>query len=536
MDDTGTEFINKLIQLKLEGVKLRDNKHIHSVWTEEEDHILEQLDNLINFAKSTSASIAEDEFNDECPLARFPTFLSYLSSRSSENNLELMRCMNMSTAKTKFNRTTSKIDKCKVCGWSAHIDGSRMVCDNPACGNSEEIKTKASKLKVDSMKHTRNKIEMLIGLKDPPKKIIELFPLAKVWLTDLRYLYDWLKYQETFKIMKNRMTFDKWIATFRSVYEPRKIDGHLSRQWQMKIPETAEYAWTFNEYKLLIAEFHAMITECDRLAMPQYTLNNLPGDEDKIVEIFQAYYEAEGDLPDPGKDFVYEDVNYRVGNYINDLALTHEESEIKHRLEEIFKKEIKIPGLMTNFKELSVKKIERHALTEGCSYIVHRAFHVPYVMIPSDDIEKMLDIIINFDAFVKELSKNNNNDNKKKNSKLYVCKLRCILTLPYFYKYASISDYMTTKSTNTEAQITSKWDLFKSKAGKALIDQYYDEREDDKNDKDMKNGRDGRNDKEKEIQGGIQGEMNENVIMMNQETEDKSIIGRSERKIFEGMI
>ena len=89
-----------------------------------------------------------------------------------------------------------------------------------------------------------------------------------------------------------------------------------------------------------------------------------------------------------------------------------------------------------------------------------------------DDIERILEIIRNFDNFVREEVAPTQNG--KKNSKLYVCKLRCILTLPYFHRYAPVADYMTTKSMNTEANIRAYWNLFKSGRGKDLIDPYYE--------------------------------------------------------------
>lgn len=470
-DDSGKEFIEKLVNLRVEGLKLKEDKHLKTVWDESHDAILNQLAALINLAKTVGVSIAEEEFERKCPLAGFETFIDFLTSKSTTKSLELKRYTGKGSAKTKLNRTTSKIDRCKLCGWPANIQGSKMVCTNPACGESEEIKTKASKLKVDSMKHTHNKIKMLIGLDDPPGKIVSLSPLIRIWLTDLTYLYDWLRYQETFTIVKNRVTLDRWIMMFRGVYEPRVIDGKIIRQWPMQIPDRAEYAWTFSEYKMLIAEFHAMFVECERVSVADYLVTNLQSEtEDSIVEIMTAFYMEKHRLPIIGEEFEQGEHTWQVGNYINMMKLSHEESEIKTRLEEVFQRPIKQPGLMTNFLALKCRKVERHALTEACSYIIHRTFHVPYVNIPPDDIEKILEIIRNFDAFVRETS----SSNRKTNSKLYVCKLRCILTLPYFHRYASIADYMTTKSMNTMANITAFWNLFKSGPGKELIDPYYE--------------------------------------------------------------
>lgn len=44
INDIAVEFTEKLIRLREEGLKIRDDERIPGVWTEHEDEILDQLE------------------------------------------------------------------------------------------------------------------------------------------------------------------------------------------------------------------------------------------------------------------------------------------------------------------------------------------------------------------------------------------------------------------------------------------------------------------------------------------------------------
>lgn len=464
-----SDFISKLSSLKLEGLKWKSEKKLEGIWSEEDDELLDQIDEWIELARDTSETIAESEFK-KSSLANKATFLDYLIARCNpEQRINIQRLTNKTTTKVKANRTTSKIDKCKICEWPMEIKGNKMVCTNPDCHEVEDINGKVLKQRANGMKHTRNKIETLIGKRLPPNKMEILYPLVKIWLTDLKYIYDWLDYQETFVMLKNKKTKEQWMRQFMMVYEPK---SNVS-MGDLIIPEVKEAAWNFNEYKLLILEFHAMLKECDRLASnAEFTYTNMAVlDDDKVVEIMQAYYDVNSKVPDLKETFKYEDEKYDVGNFINLLKLSNDvESNLHKRLNEVFGIKLRIPGLMCNFLIQPVKLVERFTLTEGYSYVIHKVFKIPYIQMPETDIEKILEIIQAFDLYVQ---KQEQSGTKKFNSKLYVCKLRCIFQMPYFYKYAELINYLPVKSPETTAKILSKWNMFETTEGKNLVEQYY---------------------------------------------------------------
>ena len=238
-------------------------------------------------------------------------------------------------------------------------------------------------------------------------------------------------------------------------------------------PERREVAWTYLEYKMLMMEFHAMYKECYRLASNQeYVYSNMNIlDDDTVIEIMQAFYDANQRLPMVAESFVYQDKTYDVGNFINLMRLSNElDTPLYLKLNDVFGVKICIPGLMCNFLMQPVKTVERFALTEGYSYVIHRVFKIPYLQMPETDIDKILDLIQAFDAYIK---KQMQGSTKKYNSTLYVCKLRCIFQIPYFFKYAELVNYLPVKSVDTTAKIMSKWDMFESTDGAPIVAPYY---------------------------------------------------------------
>lgn len=467
-NEQSVETKNKIISLLNEGKKMKEVEIIQSLWSEDDDRELKILQDCLDLFDMGQDELAISEFQSKSKLSYQDTFKDYFSSKPSMN-LDALRFTGKTTSKAKAYRATSKIDKCPYCGSATKISGNKMVCTNTSCGNVIDIESKSVKVKAFAMKHTKNKIEMLVGDKDPPKKIVELYPCIEVWLTNLDYLYDWLAYQETFKFIKNRVTMGEWLTKFRKIYKPRGTG-----MWKMQIPKTKQFAWTYPEYKMIITQFHSMLMECGRLAQAQFISSNMNSlSDEKIIEIFKSYVEVNGKIkPNVGEIFNYNGENYDVGNFLNQLALTLDDSDLKQEIDKLFGENIRIPGLMTNFLILRSKKIDRFALTESYSYIIHRVFEISQIFIPNTDIEKMVDLIQEFDNYVQ---KNNPTTSvKKSNSKLYTCKLRCILQLPYFFKYAEIAEYMPVKSEDTTAKIAAEWDRFETNEGLELVKKYHE--------------------------------------------------------------
>lgn len=463
-------FRERITTLLNEGLKLQENEKINKLWTPEDDEEIDKLREYVTLINMGNEYVAIDEFEKNSKLRSFDHFVDYISSKP-KHNIEILRYINKSGGKTKANRATSKITICKSCGRPTKIVNDKMVCINPYCHDSNAISNDIILTKTDSMKHTRNKIEMLIENKDPPGKITALLPLITIWLTDLDYLYDWLKYQETFQFMRNKITEQMWVRKFRNVYVQREGVKFTER----KIKNEEKYAWSYPEYKLLITQFHSMLTECNRLGQSQCIVSNMTSlDDDKKLEIIRAFKNEKDRVPVVNEIYYYEEVGYGIGNYFNQLALMNDESDLKLQIDEIFGTKIRIPGLMTNFLALPTKNIERFILTENYAYIIHKVFQLSSIHIPRNDINKMVELIKKFDEFVQAKTIKGDKKMIRTNSKSYSCKLKCILVLPYFYKYSKLWKFMPTKSDETTSKIEGLWDEFEAGDGYELVRQYYE--------------------------------------------------------------
>lgn len=459
MDVNAVETVEqKLNRLYTEGVKIKSDERADRIWQPEFDETLESLQELIDMteygADVLDPTIIETSF-EEMEIAKFETFKLYMASK----NIESAQYFNHSTRKVQMNRTTSKTNRCKKCNHQTEIEGDKIVCQNPKCGHIEEIKiTALQKTTNDKMKHLKDKLKMIAGLKDPPKKIVNLLSYIKVWLTDLSYLYEWLHYKEKFVITKNPFTFKNWIAEFRKIYVPKGD----SKTWEMKVEDKEQYAWTFPEFKLIIIELFYMLAECERRNKVELTQSNVEAlEDDEIYEIFEEYHSVYPELPKPKETFEINNEIYEVGNYINSLALMNEKSEISERLETLFGAKIKVPGLMFNFKTHPKVKPDRHVFTESYSYIIHNVFNISFDDVPLtlNIIDQISSIIEDFDAWVRETAVKGKigAQTHKNNSKLYVCKIKNILELPYFNKYSGIYKYFPVKSEETAGSITTSW-------------------------------------------------------------------------------
>lgn len=478
-----TELIEKVQRFRQDALKCKSEEQYKSLWTEADDQLITKLERIARLA-STSYQMALDMFK-ATPLVGCQDWVEHWSKTRGAQGLEVMRATNRGQKRVRNVRTTSKITNCRKCGSPTEIHGNKIICTNKDCEESYTIQSKTGKPKANVMKHTRNKIEGLIGHKDPPGIVVQTMPQITVWLTNLRYLSDWLVYKESFTMLKVPFDSKAWWSELMDIYSKRGlmiVDGKPP----MDIPIEKAYAWTYAEYKLIITEFHAMMRECSRRSESRYvTTNMLSLADDVVYDIMKAYHDEYHEVPGIASTYEYEGIVYDVGNFINVIALSNEDTEIKRRLDALFETNIKVPGLMFNYFAASLKKEpECYALTESYSYIKHKVFKYSHeIDIPPDDIEHIIEIIKTFDEFERAYRGMKTAGEKqlhKFNSTLYVCKLRCIFTLAYFYKYSPICLDMPVKSAKTTNDIAKVWNMFiRSDQHRALMEPFMKPRSSD---------------------------------------------------------
>lgn len=489
-------LLKKLHDFRNEAINVKNDQTPGNPWGEDEDRHMRNLELWIRIAETEAETGIE--YFQQSPMFRHDSFKDFLSSYSYEWASFYGKAGN----KIKTSRATSKVSICPRCESMTRVEEDQCICTNSKCGYSWRITPSISKTAVDPMKHTKNKIEMLIGTKHPPRKIVDLLPQISIWLTDLNYLYDWLRYKDQNIVQKDSISFDEWMFELKRIYKPKDT----TRKWSMIIPQEPRYAWTFLEFKLIISEMSGMLSECIRRSSTQFTSSNMKNlNEDMIIKIAEAYIakqnpnsshttsmklntsidyddlniddldldildepnstltEWKPKLPKKGEVFEYNGKFWDIGNYINMLALEFIETPIKTKLSDMFKEKIRMPGLMFPFdwNDPCSYVPEKHVFTEAYSFCIHECFKMPYTIIPVSDIQKIIKIIEMFDQYVHNcIVKNNPNPTKKINSMLYSCKLFFIFSLPYFYKYHEVCNYIPVKSRETTGSIRAWWNKF----------------------------------------------------------------------------
>ena len=496
-------LLKKLHDFRNEAINVKNDQTPGNPWSEDEDKHMRNLELWVRIAENEPEMAVE--YFQQSPMFRHDSFKEFLSSSSYEWASFYGKAGN----KIKTSRATSKVSICPRCESLTRIEEDRCICTNSKCGYSWRIAPLISKTAVDPMKHTKNKIEMLIGTKHPPKKIVDLLPQITIWLTDLNYLYDWLRYKDQNIVQKDSISFDEWMFELKRIYKPKDA----TKKWSMIIPQEPKYAWTFLEFKLIISEMSGMLSECVRRSSIHFTNSNMKNlNEDMIIKIAEAYIakqkakavrsaektyhetpvnlntsiddldldldldldvelseepkpviEWKPKLPKKGKVFEYNGKFWDIGNYINMLALEFVDSPIKTKLSDMFHEKIRMPGLMFPFdwNDPCSYVPEKHVFTEAYSFCIHECFKIPYTIIPVSDIQKIIKIIEVFDQYVHDcVVKNNPNPTKKINSMLYSCKLFFIFSLSYFYKYHEVCNYIPVKSRETTGSIRAWWNKF----------------------------------------------------------------------------
>lgn len=147
---------------------------------------------------------------------------------------------------------------------------------------------------------------------------------------------------------------------------------------------------------------------------------------------------------------------YEIGRYLNSLSLWAKvpEDNLKHKLEQLFRRPITIPGLMFNYAEVYKKADsvpKKYAYQQEFCWLTNRTFHVPFVDITTQDKTVIADLIHKFNMYYKDRMLKETG--KTCNSPLYCCTIECILSLPYFEKYKSILDRVPVKDRGTAAHI-----------------------------------------------------------------------------------
>lgn len=421
------------------------------VWRTEYDMILEDLENIYNMVDNNYVD-ALAEFN-AMEISNFQTFKDYVIN----TNIKAKKVLKGNLARVKSIRSPrGETLKCK-CGGVYHLLGTEFVCNK--CGNrrSYDKKMPGSSYKQNMDKHISKQMDFISGVKTLPNNIRILKPYLIKWLVERQYLLEWLRYS----------------GRLDSFCQSMSVSLGWFEETVKRVPENK---YTYNQYSAIVNEFFGMFEMCN--AINQIPDSNVCALEDsQKIELCKDFYEQYKRIPEKNEFFREK----QIGNYVNKLFIVPEKNDTEKEIEKIFEKQLRVGGLMFDFK--TIRKMisappKKFNLTSIYTEMMHICFNVQYIILRPNDRIAIEEIIKEFNKYYK--AKQEEVRAGKFNSPLFCCTLHCIITrLKYFEVYKDILTIIPDKYLMSKAMtlITSIFILFIND-NKEYIDKYRKENSD----------------------------------------------------------
>ena len=437
-----TKFIQKLTALVNE---ISEMKKITdpSKFKPEYDDMSERLLDILDTAQFNI--ILANEQYQELSISKYINFAAYVYN----TDVTVMYGKKGYNERTKMLRAKRKESLCPECQHSLITSDGMVSCTN--CGYSSDIKTSHNKTTSDASKHTYKQLDAITGVKKPPTNIVRISKYISIWLTDLSYIHAWLT-----KIGH----VQTWLKKYDSIVSDRTSTSFFKQNIE-RIPDNA---WDCDVYKIFTDELYNLLETAKRYS--KLKSSNLEAmTKEEIIDIFKIYISKYGtSIPDQNFILKHNGKEYEIGLYLNTISLLFSPpaGSVKPELEALFGKSLTMPGLMFNFSsvyEQSDNVPKRYNLTQEYIYITHETFNVPYINIPKQDKDAIVNIIIKFNAYYKQ--ETFKRTGKECNAPLFCCSLGCIINqLPYFNVYKDALKFLPNKDRGTASHIKSEWFKF----------------------------------------------------------------------------
>jgi hypothetical protein len=397
-------------------------KEIYESKLTEYEDLTSELEDILDIIDN-NYSMAVNQFN-QLPISKYESFAIYTKN---------------TTSRAKTTRQRRNLKKCENCGNMESVKSEVLICS--VCGTPLELKNKATnKINQDHTKHIYKQLDSIVGTKKPPVNINKIIRFIKIWLTDLKFIRDWLEYSNKKQ---------SWLKSFNEHTDELNFD------FDVVVRDSPENAWSYPVFKMFMDEFYLMLEEARNRSKITTNLDGLA--PELIYEIFQS---VSGEIPDT---IVYKGCSYEAKQYLKQLSIlvNAPETHIKSKIEKLFSIKISLPGLMFNFNEIYSKNENvprKYNYQQEFAFIIHESFNKPYVNIPKSDKEAIFNIILKFNEYYKnECFKETG---KHTNAPLYCCSLMSVLDLPCLSKYKEILTLIPMKDRSAYTNINTKWFKF----------------------------------------------------------------------------
>ena len=429
----------KLIQEYInqgELIKYKNPKY----WNESYDEIIAELKEIADITR-INGNDSINLFNN-LPISKFKTFGDYIKS------------VDIKASKAHFN-IHHKVEKkkliCRHCG-SNRIYLSKegiYVCKNCNCEIQNKMNTQLlAKETVDNSKHIVKQLNTLVGKVNTPLNLNKILPYLKKWFLNRSYIKDFLTYTDR---------LDNWIIKYNKISEiPLEED-----YFEQKIKSEPESLTSYQIFKLYTDTFYEMTHLIKNYIA--FTNNMSMLDENLILDICRDYFKHNQKVPKENEIYTYQGNKYEIGKYIISMLITdpHSETTFKQDLNAIFQTELKLPGLMFDFKKIySSENIpKKFTYQQNYVFIIHYVYQIPYCNILESDKQIICDIMMSFNNYVKDIKAKQSGKNH--NSCLWQISLLYVFELPWFRCYKDVVKILPVKMNNTSSNIGELWVKFK---------------------------------------------------------------------------
>lgn len=418
------------------------NSNYPQLWKPEYDDILIELSNIQSIIEDNS--IEANNMYKQLPISKYDTFQAYVYN----NDINALNVIRGSNERTKILRAKRKNKLCPQCGYQLIFNDTGGTCPNCNYMTSSKSTTVSTRQTSNNNKHIFKQLDALTGTHKAPQNITKIIDYIIIWLTDLRYIYNWLK-----GIDERR--YIQWVKKYEQITDEKITDMFFNKI----VEQIPERMWEYNVFKLFTDELYAMLEHATRLSNENVSNMSALNDE-QIIKIFSSYVEKFHRLPAPDETFKYENHVYEIGTFISELSLLYQtpKDHIKSKLENLINYNLTLPGLMFNYKQV-YKKSEnppkKYCYQQEYCWIINRTFHTQFIDMSNQDKNAIADIIIKFNEYYKEQTFSI--ADKSCNSPLYCCTIGCVLNLPYFKKYAQALKFVPVKDKGTTNHIKKQF-------------------------------------------------------------------------------
>lgn len=425
------EQVLKLIN-EMEYVK---NKESH-LWNESYDNILDQLNDIKD--KST--------MDESYALQQFK--LLDISSCESFNDYIHIHDYVKTTKKIK-KRENLKCPNCS--GYNIdYVDGVYICSCCKIVISKHENNSNISKQQTDIGKHILKQLNIITGKNiTPPPFVYTFLPYVQLWISDRKYLYDFLLYTNEYK---------NFIRKMKQIDSTKIVDENYFKE---KIELNNHNIISYLEFKLYIHYFHQLL---EKMKIYNYYINDINRNIDKIYDVVNKfkdnYIENDHKFDEAlnnDKDYILfkHIICYYQSNYLTEY------NEIKDNVEKILNYKLHYPGLMFEFRLLNLtngKIPHRYNYQQNYIHFIKLMYNVKLQEMSEYDKNEIVSLMVDFNSFAKKYKQSITG--KQHNSCLWQIVLLCVLNLPYFTNYDYITYILPKRNDTALIKIKEIWELY----------------------------------------------------------------------------